>query len=130
MLLESHKFWFYSIAFSLLGSVWQLFLLSFGSQQTAPAASSGETSKTAEKKTTSKNGRNGAKENDRAEAVNLDTARYIKLLTDILVASCDILAPGFSLGWIKVTKLTMSSACVLSGLVVGTGRWATAQRSA
>jgi hypothetical protein len=127
MLLESHKFWFYSIAFSLLGSVWQLFLLLFVSQQTEPGASSAQTWKTAEKK--SKASRNGAKDNGRRETANPDTARYIKLITHILVASCDILAPGFSLGWIKVTKLTMSSACVLSSLVVGRGKWATAQRS-
>lgn len=50
------------------------------------------------------------------------------LMTGIVVNSCDILIPGWILGWIPVSFLTVGATSMLSTILVGRSKWAAAQR--
>ncbi|KLJ10775.1 hypothetical protein EMPG_13853 [Blastomyces silverae] len=123
VLLESYKFWFYSMVFASVGIIWQLFVpvSSPKNQQTKSnivkqegemKGSEGETEKTNEANATA------------AGNTNTNTAR---LLSELVALGCDILIPAQSLGWLNVDDLTVGSAAVVSTLLMGKYKWAKVQ---
>ncbi|PGH15038.1 hypothetical protein AJ79_02720 [Helicocarpus griseus UAMH5409] len=137
-LLESFKLWFYSMIFAMVGIIWQLLV---------PASSPGSSTT---KKPTEKEGAVVTKEvekekvisqgDDKADSTKTEKNRTItttgdkdttsnttRLLTELVILCCDILIPGQTLGWIDVDFLTVSSAAVLSSLLMGKDKWVKVQ---
>ncbi|EEQ88325.1 hypothetical protein RJZ56_000482 [Blastomyces dermatitidis] len=124
VLLESYKFWFYSMVFASVGIIWQLFVpvsspkteytkSSNVKQENKKKGSEWETEKTSEKANAAPAGN-----------TNTNTAR---LLSELVALGCDILIPAQSLGWLDVDDLTVGSAAVVSTLLIGKYKWAKVQ---
>lgn len=120
-LTESYKFWFYSLAFSILGSIWQLLCLVVGpkTKNKKPAAIHVKPTST-------------RKEDEPIYIGPRDDIPEPRscwdLITDLIASSCDILIPGTSVGWVNATPLVVSSAAVLSTVLLGTRKWHAAQK--
>ncbi|KAF3483866.1 uncharacterized protein GIQ15_03190 [Arthroderma uncinatum] len=122
-LLESNKFWLYALVFSFLSTLWQLFQLYRGvntptAPQTAENSDSKSSTSLSEKQSTPE------KNDTNNDDVTMATRTLMK---DLVITSCDILIPGYGIGWMPVSKLTMGIAAVVSTLLVGRDRWIKAQ---
>lgn len=120
-LAESYKFWFYSLAFSVLGSIWQLLSLAVGPKEKRSPVTAAPSKPKYERK-----------EDEPISLAPQDDVReprsYSELMTDVAVSSCDILIPGSILGWVNVGPLAVSSASVLSTVLLGRREWPAAQK--
>ncbi|PGH27710.1 hypothetical protein AJ80_00497 [Polytolypa hystricis UAMH7299] len=128
--IESYKLWFYGLTFYLAATVWQLLGLP-GTPGNTTAASSKSTS-SSEKTSSNGNAAAAAAEKDTKEnaAAVLGKGAGVsrqRLMKDLVVAGCDILIPGSTLGWIDVSFLTVASTAVLTSVLVGQDRWAKIQ---
>ncbi|EEH19524.1 hypothetical protein PABG_01843 [Paracoccidioides brasiliensis Pb03] len=110
VLLESYKLWFYSMVFGIAGITWQLFgpASSSTNQDTKPNGTNQEIEKNGSRK--------GREDTSDGSNVNANACR---LVTEMVALGCDILIPGQALGWIDVSYLTVSSAAILSTLLMG-----------
>ncbi|KAL1956323.1 hypothetical protein VTO42DRAFT_7406 [Malbranchea cinnamomea] len=131
-LVESYKFWFYSLFFSILRSIWQLFWLSVNRTNKGPAAA--VVPSDTEVKTQDERPIKLERQEDRVldvQVITPDATRSqcgYELMTDLVVSSCDILIPGSSVGWIEVSPLIVGSAGILSTLLLGRRKWLVAQK--
>lgn len=120
-LTESYKFWFYSLAFSILGSTWQLLCLAAG-----PKAKTKKPAATVPSKPTTI-----GKEDEPIYIGPRDDIPEPRgcseLMADLIVSSCDILIPGTFVGWIDAPPLIVSGAAILSTVLLGRRRWNAAQ---
>ncbi|PGH08135.1 hypothetical protein GX51_01288 [Blastomyces parvus] len=124
VLLESYKFWFYSMVFAIVGIIWQLFVpvSSPKTQQTK----SNNVKQADEKKGSERVTEKTSDEANAAAAGNTNT-NTTRLLTELVALGCDILIPIQSLGWLDVDDLTVGSAAVVSTLLMGKYKWAKVQ---
>lgn len=107
VLTEANKFWFYAISLSILGAVWELLFspVPETKQQNGSAKKSGSEKAKPPKKTPSST-----------------------LLKGVVIDACDLLLPGFFLGWIPVDDLQVGSAMIVSTLLASQDIWAKAQQ--
>ncbi|KAK2733940.1 hypothetical protein FQN57_001923 [Myotisia sp. PD_48] len=145
ILLESNKFWFYSLALSLLGTLWQIFLFATGpptvlkpvnvpngqatveEKHAAKRLQSNENPKSSTEKGKGKGKEMVTETKGSQSKMKVSSAGRI-LMRDFIVGSCDLLIPGYIVGWVPISPITMGSAAVLSTLIVGRERWAKAQQ--
>ncbi|KAK2871729.1 hypothetical protein FQN49_002885 [Arthroderma sp. PD_2] len=124
-LLESNKFWLYALACSLLSTLWQMFQLHRGANT--------RTARQTAKNSDSKGGMSPSEKKSKLEKQTVNnndvTIASQALMKDLVITSCDILIPGYGIGWMPISKLTMGSAAVVSTLLVGRDRWIKAQES-
>ncbi|GMG34372.1 unnamed protein product [Aspergillus oryzae] len=109
------KFWFYSLALSVIGAVWGLLSTS----------SSSASSKTGsdEKKNKKKNAEKTVSNTDDSQTKAQRTA----LMKRIVVDGCDLLIPGVFVGWMHVSDLMIGVTMVISTVVSGGDAWVKAQ---
>ncbi|OJD20263.1 hypothetical protein ACJ73_08406 [Blastomyces percursus] len=125
VLLESYKFWFYSMVFASVGIVWQLIV-------PAPTPKSQQTKSNNVKQEDEKKGSEGETEKtsdepNAAAAAGYPNTNTARLLSELIALGCDILIPIQSLGWLDVDDLTVGSAAVVSTLLMGKYKWAKVQ---
>ncbi|OGM51115.1 peroxin PEX11-1 [Aspergillus bombycis] len=115
VLVEAFKFWFYSLALSVLGAVWGLLFTSSSS------ASSKTTSN--EKKKEDKNAEKTTPNTDNSQS----KAQRAALMKRIVVDGCDLLIPGVFVGWMQISDLVIGVTMVISTVVSGGDAWVKAQ---
>ncbi|PYH46467.1 PEX11 domain protein [Aspergillus saccharolyticus JOP 1030-1] len=117
---EAYKFWFYALALSLLGAVWEWSGLVGGG---AGAGGSGSVSSKAanrgKKGGNGKAGGAGAAGKRKTEAGGaVSRARKSALVKRVVVDGCDLLIPGTYLGWVVgMGQLQVGVGMVVSTLV-------------
>ncbi|KAM5433657.1 hypothetical protein McanMca71_003342 [Microsporum canis] len=120
-LLESNRFWLYALVFSLLSTLWQMFQLYRDAK--TPAAQK------IKQKPNVKSSQKPSTEGKQTTSSADFTVTNQALVKDIIITSCDILIPGYLVGWIPISALMMGSAAVVSTLLVGRDRWTQVQAS-
>ncbi|OAX78905.1 hypothetical protein ACJ72_06784 [Emergomyces africanus] len=128
VLLDSYKFWFFSMVFASVGITWQLFMpVSSKSEETKP-----NDVKEGDEKESSRKANKESKpsESEVTVAGSNANANTVRLLTELVALGCDILIPAQALGWLNVDDLTVSSAAVLSTLLMGKEKWVKVQAQA
>jgi len=132
--IESSKFWFYSLVFSLLGTGWQMLWICGRTEEMKPNASA-ESTKLGEKepeapspgaKRSSQDARDEPESGPEDEALAVE--RYHTLVKNLIIQGCDILIPGSLVGWIDASPLVVSTATVASTILVGIDRWTTVRK--
>ncbi|OJD13466.1 hypothetical protein AJ78_06077 [Emergomyces pasteurianus Ep9510] len=129
VLLDSYKFWFFSMVFASVGITWQLFMPVSSSQrkETKPNNVKEEDEKERSRKADKKSKPN---ESEMTMGDGNANANTVRLLTELAILGCDILIPTQALGWLNVDDLTVSSAAVLSTLLMGKEKWVKVQAQA
>jgi hypothetical protein len=109
--LEANKFWFYSIAFSILVSLYTLVQAFFTPKNTAPA-----TEKTSPEIKTE------ASSSEANPTVQKEVS-YVALSKQLVVDGCDLLIAGSSVDWIIADDVTVGTAYIISSALAGRDIW-------
>ncbi|KAK2740532.1 hypothetical protein FQN55_008875, partial [Onygenales sp. PD_40] len=127
-LLESYKFWFFSMLFSMAGVIYQLAFLPRASSTTATTkTSSASKNSNGDEKKASEKENVKEKETDKEAVAVVVTG---PLMRELVATACDILIPGAALGWMDVSFLTISVAAVLSTVLRAMDKWGKVQAQA
>ncbi|KKZ66010.1 hypothetical protein EMCG_08232 [[Emmonsia] crescens] len=127
VLLESYKLWFYSMVFASVGITWQLFVpVSSPRGQDTKAKSVEQEDEKGSKKGNEISNPGESEVTTGGGSINSNT-NTVRLLTELAILGCDILIPAQALGWLNVDDLTVSSAAVLSTLLMGKDKWVKVQ---
>lgn len=103
--LECHKWWFFGLALSIIGSTVNLF---FPASEPPAAKQSDEKTKPAEKQ---------------------KKADLTPLVKTLIVDACDIVIPGSVLGWIPASSTQVGIVMIVSTLAASGDIWAQANRA-
>lgn len=119
--VESLKFWFYSLAVSVLLGIYDLFML-----DSSPATAEPVISEKAKGKVTVKSGGKKASAVIEAKpaAQNQNALKRQAILKGIVADSCDLLIPGSIVGWIPIDPVPVGIAGSLSAILGGSDAWA------
>ncbi|KAI1617050.1 peroxisomal biogenesis factor 11 [Exophiala viscosa] len=133
--IEALKFWFYSLAVSVVLSVYELFVLQFSS--TSPAHANGTNSSPVENEKTKASQatitvKSGGKESttvvvqpkSTSIAHDLRANRRQALFKQIVADSCDLLIPGAVVGWVPLGPVPVGVAGSISAVLGGSDVWA------
>ncbi|KAK6380607.1 hypothetical protein LTS17_004807 [Exophiala oligosperma] len=119
--VESLKFWFYSLAVSVLLGLYDLVML-----DSSPTPAEPVVSEKTKAKVTVKTGRKKAStavvETKPPSAQNQNKRQAI--LKGIVADSCDLLIPGSIVGWIPIDPVPVGIAGSLSAILGGSDAWA------
>ncbi|KAK2809488.1 hypothetical protein FQN50_003756 [Emmonsiellopsis sp. PD_5] len=127
-LLESYKFWFFSMLFSMAGVMYQLaFLPTTKTTKTSSSPSSENPDGDVKKKVSEKETEKEKEKETEKEAEPVETG---PLMREFVATACDILIPGAALGWMDVSFLTISVAAVLSTVLRAMDKWGKVQAQA
>ncbi|KAG5300175.1 peroxin 11B [Histoplasma capsulatum G186AR] len=126
VLLESYRFWFYSMVFASVRILWQLLV--------PPSPPEGQEAKLVNVKQEDEKGdskvgnkKSFAGASDETVAGSNADMNTVHLLTELVILGCDILIPVQALGWLNVDDVTVGSAAVLSTLLMGKDKWVEVQ---
>lgn len=126
--LEALKFWFYSLAVSVVLGVYELLVLSFASVLPNATDKPHENEKAAQAKITVKS---GGKESTvvvqpktTSVAQDLRATRRQALVKQIVADSCDLLIPGAVVGWVPLGPVPVGVAGSISAVLGGSDVWA------
>lgn len=95
---EADKCWFYAISFSIILSVYRLFVLLFA--KTTPTPRDANSSKNTQDE----------KSEEPATPPVVQQNAYTALLTQLTIDCCDLTIPGSSTGWIPVQMSVVGGA--------------------
>jgi hypothetical protein len=109
--LEANKFWFYSIAFSILVSLYTLIQAFF-----VPKSTSAATEKTSPEI-------NKEASSSEANPTVQKEVSYVALSKQLVVDSCDLLIAGSSIDWILANDVTVGTAYIISSTLAGRDIW-------
>lgn len=146
---ESNKFWFYALALEILGLLWRLVWLrsEYHAPKQTSTISTGTSAEVKQEKShidseekKEESGKSGGSNeiegfgkrhgNTPAQMLEEYSIARRNLTKGLLVTSCDIIVPGYLIGWIRVSASAMGAAAILSTLIVGRERWIKAQDAA
>lgn len=117
LFIECHKWWFFGIALSIIGSTVDIF---FPVSEPTPTSSSSSSSSAAKKSAT------GEKEKKQPQQSQIrDLTPLVKRL---IVDSCDLVIPGSVLGWIPASGTQVGIVMIVSTLVASGDIWAQANK--
>ena len=115
---EANKCWFYAISFSILLSLYQWFGLAFITP----------TTKDTQKSESSKD-----EDETKAEAAKFQVdkdAAYAQIHVQLAIDGCDLLIPGYSVGWIPVDQTAVGVAQFISSALAARQIWRRVQAMA
>ncbi|KAK4940640.1 hypothetical protein LTR10_019270 [Elasticomyces elasticus] len=131
--LEALKFWFYSLAVSVVLGVYELVVLEFGSSA-SPAHANGTNSSHVEEKASQATitVKSAGKESTTVVvqpkstlvARDLRAMKRQKLVKQIVADSCDLLIPGAVVGWVPLGPVPVGVAGSISAVLGGSDVWA------
>ncbi|KAI1925903.1 hypothetical protein LOZ65_002715 [Ophidiomyces ophidiicola] len=130
MLVEANKFWFYAILFSILSNVWQIICaqLTLDTSQLGGHEERRGGNASLNSSRSKKSKKSAAEGSITGQSKRTELHLKASSLTrNLIVNGCDLLMPGAFVGWIDVSPLVVSSAMVLSTVLVGRDRWVKAQ---
>lgn len=104
--LECHKWWFFGLALSVMGSTVNIFFPA--SEQVPPS---------------------GAKQSEKKPAEKQTKPDLTPLVKSLIVDACDIVIPGSVLGWIPASSTQVGIAMIVSTLVASGDIWAQVNRT-
>lgn len=117
------------MVFASVGITWQLFVpvSSPKSQDTKAKSVEQEDEKKGSKKGNEKSNPGESEVATGGGGNSNSNTNTVRLLTELAILGCDILIPAQALGWLNVDDLTVSSAAVLSTLLMGKDKWVKVQ---
>ncbi|KIW13098.1 hypothetical protein PV08_08285 [Exophiala spinifera] len=119
---ESLKFWFYSLAVSIVLGLYDLFMLDSSAAHAEPPAVS---EKTKAKVTVRTGGKEASTVIEHTPAPqNQNAHKRQAILKNIVADSCDLLIPGSIVGWIPIDPVPVGIAGTLSAILGGSDAWA------
>lgn len=101
--LECHKWWFFGLALSVMGSTINIFL-----PASEPSA---------------------AKHSEKEPAEKQTKADLTPLVKNLIVDACDLVIPGSVLGWVPASSTQVGILMIVSTLVASGDIWAQANRT-
>lgn len=131
--VEANKLWFYALVFSILGNSWQLLCLYLAPKSSQSSYSlkppKSEPSPEPQPETKSDSTSDEIEKKPQKSAPSNKYLPYPSLVRNLALNGCDLLIPGSFLGWIGASQLFVSSAMVVSTVLVGADRWEKAQKN-